>query len=365
MRILIACGGTGGHIFPGLSLYNALKQSRPDADILLALDKRAVSSLIVPKDYPRVYLALSPIKCDFNLQGIIVVLKLIKGVFQSLVITLKFWPDVVVGFGGYASFFIVFFAWVLRRKTVIHESNVKPGLANAILAYFVDKIAIGFVQTKEYLGVNAFKAECIGTPLRPDLARIDKSKAREFLNLQTDVFTILIMGGSQGAEAINTLLFNAVKLIEDKSKIQVIHLYGSRQHSFLENAYKDLGIKAKVADFFDQMGYAYSAADIVISRAGTASINEIACFRLPSVLIPYPYGSRHQIENAKLLDEQKAAILVKQTEASAPVLRDKISGLYNSCTLQDSISKNISNFFQPKAGVLLADLVLNRLGKKG
>jgi len=359
MRIFIACGGTGGHIFPGLSLYYALKKRHSGIDMLLVLTERSISHSIVAEHFPRIYLSLMPIRFKFNLQNLIVVLKLLKGIFQSLRLVLRFRPDVVVGFGGYASFFLVFFAWIFRMKTIIIEQNVTPGLANRILAYLADKIAVGFARTKDYFGVNSSKVCFTGNPLRPNLVRIERIRACEFLDLSLDKFTILVMGGSQGAHKINTTFFEAVSLIIDELRFQVIHLCGENDYSKLSNGYKYLGIKAKIFSFFGPMEYVYSAADIVVSRAGAASINEIAFFGLPSILIPYPYVRRHQTQNARFLYEKNAAVIIEEKDLCSEILKDKILELINNPNLRNSINENISKLSKPKADESLADLLLN------
>jgi len=359
MRVLIACGGTGGHIFPGLSLYDAFKKREKVADILLVVDKREISSFIVPENYRRIYICLVPIRFNFNLHSLTIVLKLLRGIFQSAAVLIKFKPDVVIGFGGYASFFIVFFAGILGIKTLIHEPNVVPGRANLMLAYFTDKIACGFAHTKEHFGRNSFKVEITGNPLRPSLIRTERKRAREFFGLQPDRFTILVMGGSQGAHKINTVFIEAVNLIEDKSGFQVIHLCGRQDYPSLKSSYRNSGIRAEVFPFFAQMGYAYSAADMVISRAGAISITEIAFFGLPAVLIPYPYVRGHQLENARHLARNNAAVVIEEESLDPEILNGKILELFNNPALRRSMGENILKFSKLKADEALADLALN------
>ncbi|MFH1338331.1 MAG: undecaprenyldiphospho-muramoylpentapeptide beta-N-acetylglucosaminyltransferase [Candidatus Omnitrophota bacterium] len=359
MKVLIACGGTGGHIFPGLSLYDALKAREGVADILLVVDKREISSFIVPENYPHVYVCLVPLKFNFNLQGLTIVLKLVRGILQSAALLLKFRPDVVVGFGGYASFFIVFFAGILGIKTLIHEPNVAPGRANLILAYFTDKISCGFGRTRDRFGRNSFKAELTGNPLRPSLNRIEKKRACGFFGLQWDRFTILVMGGSQGAHKINTVFFQAVSLLEEKSKFQVIHLCGRQDEPFLKGAYGDSGVRAEVFPYLAKMEYAYSAADMVISRSGAISITEFAFFGLPAVFIPYPYVRAHQLENALLLLRNNAAAVIEEENLNPEILKEKISQLFNNPALRSSMGKNLSKFSKPGADKALAELALN------
>ena len=357
IKILIACGGTGGHIFPGLSLYRSLKKRHRDANIVLVLAKRAISTYIVTEEFPHIYLSLVPLRFKFELQNILAVLKLFKGIFQSLGIILRLRPDVVVGLGGYASFFLVFFARFFRIKTVIHEQNVTPGRANRILAHFANKIAISFAKTEEYFNRHSPKVKLTGNPIRPNLVPKDKTRAYEYFGLYADKFTILVIGGSQGAHKINITTLLAVSKILDKSRFQIIHLCGEKDYIFLNSGYKDLDIKAKVFAFLRPMEYAYSASDIVISRAGATSISEIASFALPSILIPYPYVRRHQIENARYFCENNAAILIKERDLNPEILKDRILELFNNLNLQKLIGENASRLFKLPAAESLADLV--------
>ncbi|MGD9014868.1 MAG: undecaprenyldiphospho-muramoylpentapeptide beta-N-acetylglucosaminyltransferase [Candidatus Omnitrophota bacterium] len=359
MRILIACGGTGGHIFPGLSLYRALKKIHSDADIILVLDKRATTASIVTEEFPHVYLALASPRFKFDLQDAFGVLQLLKGILQSLKIIIRMRPEVVIGFGGYASFFPVFFSWIFRRKTIIHEANVVPGRANRVLAYLVDKIAIGFAKTGDYFKANSSKVALTGNPLRPNLTKLEKTLAYDFFGFYPNKFTILVMGGSQGAHKINSAFINAVRLMEHKSEFQFIHLCGAGDHSFLKGSYADLGVKARIFAFFSAMEYAYSAADMVISRAGATSISEIAIFGLPLILIPYPYVRMHQVKNARYFKEHNAAILIEEKELSPLILKDKILELFDNPNLRESMSRNILKLSRTQADESLVNLLLN------
>lgn len=359
MKVLIACGGTGGHVFPGISLYNSLKRIYKVADILLVSDKRVNLAQFVQEDFQHIYISIVPLRFKFSLQNAIAVLKLFQGTIKSLKIILRFRPDVVVGFGGYASFPLVFFACILGCRAVIHEQNVVPGKANKVLAYLVDKIAISFDKTRDYFSLNSCKLRFTGNPLRSNLTRIEKNQARKFLGLYPDKFTILVMGGSQGSHKINTIFIKAVGLFDDKRQFQIIHLCGDKDRQILVQDYKELGIEAKIFTFFSSMEYVYSAADIVVSRAGATTINEIAFFRLPAIFIPYPYAGGHQLRNINYLCENEAAIMIEENDFSPEVLGNKILELFHRLDSQKLISKNISKFSNPKADEYLANLVLN------
>lgn len=359
MRILISCGGTGGHIFPGISLYNALLNRQGIEDMLLVFDKREVSSFIALGDYPHIYICQAQIKFNFNLQSLVVVLKLVKGIFQSLKVLLKFRPDVVVGFGGYASFFIIFFARLLGIKAVIHEQNLVPGRANRVLAGMVNQIAISFPETKDYFRGLSAKVKFTGLPLRQSLVKIDKVRAYEFFGLEPGRFTFLVMGGSQGSHKLNEIFFKAGNLFKDSRRFQVIHICGRKDLEFLENGYKDRGIRAAVFPFLKEMQYAYSAADAVISRSGAAAISEIIFFGLPSVLIPYPYAYKHQSENARYLSRNNAAMLIEEKEINPELLKERLSVLLDNPEFHRALGRHARDLFYPEAAAALAQAVLN------
>jgi len=358
MKIIIACGGTGGHIYPGLSLYLALRKRLADSDIILVTDKRAISSSIVTPEFNYILLPFVRIRFKFNLHEIVIVLKLLEGVFKCLRILLFSRPDIVVGFGGYASFFLVFFASLFRIKTIIHEQNIRPGQANSILAFFVNKIAISFSQSRDYFGFNYHKVKLTGNPLRPNLARVEKQYAREFFGLPPNKFTILVSGGSQGAHKINIIIPRAISLIKDKVRFQVIHLCGDKDYLYLTNLYKELDIEARVFAFLDKMEYAYSAADIIVSRSGAATINEIIFFGLASIIIPYPYARSHQIDNARYLFKNKAALFIEEGRLNAEILKNKILQLFGDVRLRESIGNNVLSLMRTDADNALANVVL-------
>ena len=180
MRVLVACGGSGGHIFPALSFLDALKSRQKDLDIIIVVTKRKIESRIIPKYYRVIYISLRPFIFGFNLKNAIAIIKLLVGTLESIYIILKFNPHIVVGFGGYASFPLVFFAKIFGMKTIIHEQNVVLGISNKLLARFVDRIAISFNQTREYLKPYSQKTVFTGNPRQLDLFKVEKKEALDF-----------------------------------------------------------------------------------------------------------------------------------------------------------------------------------------
>ena len=325
MKILIACGGTGGHILPALRLAEELFLRRKDVSLFFLTGKRQIERRIIPPNFEVIALDASTIK--IGREFITSCFRLLKTAFKSFFILLEYRPDVVVGFGGYASFFVVFFAWFFRIKTIIHEENVYMGKANRLLAYFVDRISLGFKETKNLFSIHKNKMVVTGNPLRSDFKKINKERSLQYFGFLSDRFTILVMGGSQGSHKINIEFLKTVLLLKDKIAFQIIHLSGDYDYNFLNVEYNNIGIKWALFKFLDSMHYAFSSADLVICRAGAMTISELIFFELPAIIIPYPYAYGHQIYNAGLLVDSGCAVLLEDKQLDSHKLAESILGL--------------------------------------
>jgi UDP-N-acetylglucosamine--N-acetylmuramyl-(pentapeptide) pyrophosphoryl-undecaprenol N-acetylglucosamine transferase len=357
MKILVACGGTGGHIFPALSFLKDLKLCQNNCDILLVVTRRTIEKQIIPEGYKIAHISLLPVKLKLDKENIVSILKLVKGAFESIKIIIRFRPDLVIGFGGYASFLLVFFAWALGVKTLIHEQNVIMGRANRALAPFVDRIAISFSQTKDYISSYRDKLFLTGNPLRPGLIRLKQEEALDFFGFSKDRFTILIMGGSLGAHKINMEFFKTVSLIKDRVNFQIVHLCGVDDFDFLNDGYKNINIIAKVFKFLDQMQYAYSGADLVICRGGALTVSELIFFQLPAIIIPYPYAYAHQLANAKVLTDIKCAILIEDKSLNALELGNILIKLFSNPDKLNNMRFNYKGISQELIKHRLSDVV--------
>jgi len=344
MRVLIVTGASGGHIFPALSFQDALKKKHNEIDTLLVLPKRNIKKQALNISYKVKYLSISPIELHFDFKNFVAIFNFFKGFFESLFIIFEFSPDIVVGFGSLTCVPLLIIAWVMRIKTLIHEQNVIPGRANRLLARFADKIAISFAQTQDYLGINKTKIVLTGNPIRQELKMIDRFKALTFfgfddnkprpssniildLNEGRGKFTILVMGGSHGSHKINMCFQEAISTLYDVYRLQIIHITGEEDYSFLEKSYKDLNLKVKLFSFLKDMQYAYSICDLAISRAGATTIAELINFALPAIIIPYPFAYKHQLSNAKVLERRGCAIIIDDNELNAGFLKQFIESL--------------------------------------
>jgi UDP-N-acetylglucosamine--N-acetylmuramyl-(pentapeptide) pyrophosphoryl-undecaprenol N-acetylglucosamine transferase len=322
MNAVIACGGTGGHLFPGIAVAEVLRDR--GHQVLLFVSEKEIDSLALSTrsqfqfeklptiGLPSVY---SPAIFGF-LRRFIDSLARCRSIYQ------KFKPQIVLGMGGFTSTAPILAGRMRGISTLVHESNAVPGKANRIAAKMVRAVLLGFKEAAQFF--PKARTEITGTPIRTELKRLDRQSARQKLGLQPEVTTMLVMGGSQGASGINQAIIKALPLLHGSS-LQVIHLSGARDERLVLENYRRERIPAHVAAFYHHMEEAYSAADFTVARAGAASLAEIASFELPSILIPFPYAADdHQTHNAEIFARAGAAFVLKESELSPEVLAQKI-----------------------------------------
>ncbi|KPK40839.1 MAG: hypothetical protein AMJ78_06785 [Omnitrophica WOR_2 bacterium SM23_29] len=358
MKVLIACGGTGGHIFPGISLAQELKTKDAVKDIILVGTNHPLERKIFNlTGLPYAFIPTAKLTVYNPVKYLLFLIRFTAASFKSIWILLRFNPDIVVGFGGYASFPICISAAIFGKRLFIHEQNCLPGLANKILSVFAKGVAISYKQS---CGFFKEKVVYIGNPIRRQLLENAKEKAVKSFDLSLEKFTILVMGGSQGSHRINMLMRDLVGLLrdEDRGQIQIIHIAGVRDYTILRDRYRDCRIEAKVFDFVNDIGLAYASADLVISRAGATAIFEIAALGLPSILIPYRYAGGHQYYNAIAIEKEGGAITADESELTPAILKDKIFELKNNRARLNAISECARRFSVPDAAKRLADYIL-------
>ncbi|MEP7013924.1 MAG: undecaprenyldiphospho-muramoylpentapeptide beta-N-acetylglucosaminyltransferase [Verrucomicrobiota bacterium] len=322
MNAVIACGGTGGHLFPGIAVAEVLRDR--GHQVMLLVSEKEIDMLALSSHGDFRFEKLPTIGLpSFYSPAIFGFVRRFNGslsICRSLYRTFK--PQVVLGMGGFTSTAPVLAGRMRGAATFLHESNAIPGKANRWTARFVRAVMLGFKETATFF--PTVKTEVTGTPVRHELKRLDRHEVRQKLGLRDDLPTLLIMGGSQGASGINQAIIKSLPLLRD-FPFQVIHLSGARDERLVADNYRRENIPAYVAAFHHEMEQPYSAADLVIARAGAASLAEIAFFALPSILIPYPYAADdHQTRNAEIFVGAGAAILLREAELSVETLARKI-----------------------------------------
>ena len=361
MSILIAGGGTGGHIFPALSLAQGLKRKNPGSRIVLVgLNRRLELELFKKNncDYRLLNLVTPPMKLSFT--GILFLLQFIRALFQSYRLIRELKPRVAVGFGGYTSVPVILAAKLKHIPIIIHEQNVLPGRANRFLAGLADRVALSFRESRIFFKQKE-KIVVTGNPLHFNFLNKSKADACDHFKLDKDKFTVLVVGGSQGARFLNQILTELTGLLtpEQKNKLQFIHLTGVNDFGWVQQNYRNYKVKAAVFSFLDEIGLAYNASDLVISRAGATTVAEICNFGLPAIFIPYPYAGGHQHYNALALKNKGAAVVLEQKRLTAVTLKNNLIDLMVNKEQLESISANSHKLSFTNARENLAQEVLS------
>jgi UDP-N-acetylglucosamine--N-acetylmuramyl-(pentapeptide) pyrophosphoryl-undecaprenol N-acetylglucosamine transferase len=354
-KIIISAGGTGGHIYPAIAVAQALqKRLNNEVEFLFVGANDRMEMEKVPKaGFKIVGLWISGLQRRITYKNFLFPVKVISSILKSFGIINKFKPDVVIGFGGYASSAVLFAASLKKLPTLIHEQNSYAGITNKILKDKVNKICVAYEHMEKFFPAN--KLVKTGNPIRQDLMDVTskRSEAVRFFNLDATKKTVLVIGGSLGAKTINESIFEGL----DKLKVANINLIWQTGKNFdkVNNIqYPTFNIQ----QFIYEMDLAYAAADVVISRAGALSIAELAQVAKPVILVPSPnVAEDHQTKNAMALVIENAAILVKDIDAKNNLITETLN-LINDSNKQDELVKNIGTFAMPNAAELIVDEVL-------
>lgn len=360
LRIIISGGGTGGHIFPAVSIANALKAKRPDARILFVGALGRMEMQRVPAaGYDIVGLPVCGFDRKHLWRNIAVLWKLAKSQLKARHIIKEFRPQVAVGVGGYASGPTLKVAGMMGIPTLIQEQNSYAGVTNKLLAQKAEKICVAYEGMERFF--PAGKIIMTGNPVRQDLLdrQTDHSEAVRSFGLDPEKKTILIIGGSLGARTINQCVLSHLDLIRS-SGVQFIWQTGK---IYIDDARRRVAEAGElpmlhVTDFISRMDLAYSAADLVISRAGAGSISEFCLLRKPVVLVPSPnVAEDHQTKNALALVDKGAALYVKDSEAQEKMLATAIDAVNDAPRLR-TLSENIAKLAFYNSADRIADEVL-------
>jgi len=323
MNFVIAAGGTGGHLFPGLAVGEVFVKR--GHRVMLIISEKQIDSLATQgrSEFRIERVPGVGLQSKSPLALVMFVLKFRAGLAQVKSLYRDFAPHAVLGMGGFTSTAPIVAGRGRKIPTFVHESNAIPGKANKLNARLVTRVLLGFAECEKFFPTG--KCDVTGTPVRTSLVeRLAQATALATFNLTPGRPTLLVMGGSQGAQGINRALIAALPRLAG-TPLQVIHLSGASDEAALREAYGQAGIPAFVAAFHHRMEEAYSAADFAIARSGAASLTELSHFALPSILIPYPHAAEdHQTLNAKIFESAGAAALLQERETSGENLAEKL-----------------------------------------
>lgn len=326
VKIIIAGGGTGGHLFPGVAIAEEFLKRNKKNSVLFIGTKRGLEGKILPgTGFQLRTINVEGIRERSITKSINALFKIPWSVAQSFMIIREFSPDLVVGVGGYASGPAVLTAHFMGIDTAIAEQNASAGTTNRILGRFVDKAFLTFPETKRFFSEK--KVVVTGNPVREGFL-----KGRKKSEKIDDRFTLLLFGGSQGAHAINKAVIDSLKYLKGiKDKLNIIHQTGDSNLEWVTKAYKDYGMVAGIFPFISDMASAYRSADLLVCRAGATTIAEITASGKAAILIPFPFAvGNHQTGNAQVLSDAGAAMMISEKDLSGKLLAEAILQLYRN-----------------------------------
>jgi len=309
--ILIMAGGTGGHIYPGLAVADALRAQNWNV-VWLGAPNSMEAELVPKHGYPVAWVQFSGVRGKGIARLMTLPFTLLRALGQSAVAIFRHRPDVILGMGGYITIPGGLMAAFLRRPLVVHEQNSIAGMSNKVLAKLATGVLSGFPDVLK-------GTEWSGNPVRADIAALPEPQAR--YAQRSGKLNVLVVGGSLGAQALNEALPQALAMIEADKRPNVVHQTGKKHFEAVQQSYAQAGVQAEVRAFLDDMAQQYAQADLVICRAGALTVAELAAAGVASVLVPFPFAvDDHQTHNARFLSEHGAAVLLPQTELSAEKL---------------------------------------------
>ena len=366
-KVIIAAGGSGGHIFPAIALGRALKRIDPGTEILFVGSNKYLDRRIFEKEGARFEL-LTTNKLPYrpSLELVSFFAKLLFDIARSLIIIVRYRPSAVVGFGGYVSFPVIAMAWALGIPRVVHEQNAVPGRANKALFNLAGTVAVSFDQTRSSLGSNGSKAAFTGNPIRSEIFTGDRTLGIRRFGLALDKFTILVIGGSQGAHVLNKAFIESLMMTDAalKSGLQVIHITGVKDYEWALEEYAGACIDHRVHSFIDRIEEAYAASDLVVTRSGASALFELAFLAKPMVLVPYPFAMSHQSENAVAFSRSGAAVVLDEKALNADLFKATIMGLVNDRQRLAALGAAARALSAPDAALALARIVLTSAERK-
>jgi len=335
MKVIMTGGGTGGHIYPAITIADKIKRKHPDAEILFVGTKRGMEKDIVPQHgYPIEFIEVSGFNRKNLLKSVKTIRDLLAGIRQSREIIRRFKPDIVIGTGGYVCGPVVRAAHKLGIRTYIHEQNALPGLTNRMLEKHADKIFISFEESRKHFR-HPEKTILSGNPIRVDFLRCSFSGNREKAGIGPSDFVVLCFGGSLGSETINSAVAGTIGRLAAEDGVWLNFVTGKSHYEKISRQVGELGLpsenRIRIMEYVHDMPEYLACADVVVCRAGALTVSEIAACGKASILIPSPYvANNHQYYNAKVLADAGAAILIEEKDLTADKLFDTIMRLKNN-----------------------------------
>lgn len=367
LKLIVAGGGTGGHLFPGISIAEeSLARNSKNTVRFIGTGNPFETKILTFKGFNQEQINVQGIKGQSLFRQLSALLKLPGSIQQSIMLLRKFRPDLVLGLGGYSSGPVVVGAWLLGIPRVLHEQNVLPGITNRLLAIFANRIYVSFENTM--FKCFKHKLQVTGNPVRKEFLESIGSSAAPYdekPQQKRSVFTVLIVGGSQGAHGINMAVVDALPHLKDANSFEFIHQTGEADAEPVKKAYAEHQIAVTASAFFDDMAPQYQKADMVICRAGATTIAELTIMGKGVIFIPYPFAADdHQALNAAGLVSQNAAEMIRERDLSGQMLAEKIQSYAASPEKLSAMAANARQLGRPHAARMIVDDMYRLIGFK-
>ena len=366
LKIVMAGGGTGGHLFPGIAIAREFKKRNAADEILFVSTGNPLERSVVARaGFPIATISVQGLKGRGLWRQLRTFLKLPRSMFQAMKVLGIARPQLVVGLGSYSAGPTVLGAWLKRIGIVLHEQNLLPGITNRFLARFADRICVSFDQTAGHF--EADKVLWTGNPVRPDiLAAAPGGKDTEPAPGRRDKFTVLIVGGSQGAHSVNMAVVEALDHLADRNRFAFIHQTGAADKTMVELAYARCGVSAVVEAFFEDMAACYRAADLIVCRAGATTIAEVTTLGKAAIFVPFPHAADdHQVLNARTLVDSGAAEMILEQNLSGGNLAGRIDYLATHPEELQALGARVASYGRPDAAASIVDACYRVLETRG
>lgn len=364
MKIIVSGGGTGGHIYPALTLIRTLEKRVPNLEVLYVGTHRGLESDIIPKEgIPFETVDLEGFKRSLSPANILRAARAIQGVGKAMGIVKKFQPDVVIGTGGYVCGPVLMAASLLGIPSLIQEQNVIAGITNKILSRFVTTVATGYQEANKHF--PASKVVFTGNPIRKEVLREKEDGDYAAFGLQPHRKTILVSGGSRGARSINRAMVDVLKYYAGRGDVQILHATGKGEYDDIMERIKATGLDLTLADNIQVRPYLYNMpqamaiADLAVFRAGATGLAELTAKGIPAILIPYPYAAEnHQEHNARAVENAGAAKVILNKDVTPELLISTIDALLQSPATLENMAKHSRELGRPEAADTIAELII-------
>lgn len=363
LRMAVAGGGTGGHLFPGIAVAEAFRDRNPRNAVCFVSRGNALERSVLGKaGFPLFCVSAGPIKGRSLPHRLRSVSQLGVGVFQSLGVLARFRPHLVLGVGGYASAPVVSAAWMMGLPVTLHEQNRLPGVTNRMLSRLASRVYLTFGGSAGHF--PAGKCLVTGNPVRRSL----RTRPAAGATRTDDRFTVLVVGGSQGAHRINLAVLEALEALPEPTRYRFVHQTGHSDAAHVEQGYRLRHVEAQVAPFIDDMAAVYAEADVVLCRAGATTVAELTVMGKPAVFVPFPFAADdHQVRNAQSLAEEGAAEMILEKDLSGPVLARRLESLRARPERLAQMAERAQRLGRPEAAEAIVDdlcRVAIRMGRR-